>query len=353
MKVKAVILRNELEGDHHLWIKACEDIKEHIDYRIVDLTLNNWLEEIKKSDFDVLLAKPGGLTSPYKQLYDERIYILGKILGYYVFPSPEEIFIYENKRFLSFWLKANNISHPDTHIFYNRSEALKFIENLEFPVVAKSNIGASGSGVRILTNYYHARKYIIRSFASKGAPKRTGPNIRKGDWMKRGIHYIFHPGEIQKKIRIYRSSRSDIQSGFVILQEYIGHDFEWRVVRIGNSFFAHKKLKAGEKASGTLKKLYENPPFSLLDYVKHITDNHQFYSQAIDIFECNRGYLVNEMQCIFGQSDEYQMLVDGKPGRYLKIDGKWHFEEGDFAKNACYNLRIEYVLSKILTSESD
>ena len=28
-------------------------------------------------------------------------------------------------------------------------------------------------------------------------------------------------------------------------------------------------------------------------------------------------YLINEIQCIFGQSDPYQMIIDGNPGRYL------------------------------------
>jgi hypothetical protein len=39
------------------------------------------------------------------------------------------------------------------------------------------------------------------------------------------------------------------------------------------------------------------------------------------------------------------MLVDGKPGRYIYTKGKWLFEPGDFAKNACFNLRLDYILS--------
>ena len=107
MKLKAIILRNELEDDHILWIKACEEYNEKIEYRVVNLTSNNWLEEIQKNPFDILLANLEDLQLRFKQLYDERIYILAYILGYNVFPSPLEIFIYENKRFLSFWLKAN------------------------------------------------------------------------------------------------------------------------------------------------------------------------------------------------------------------------------------------------------
>ena len=253
-KIKAIILRNELEDDHILWIKACEENKSKLKYRIVNLTLNDWLEEIQKQDFDILLTKPGGLTSPFKQLYDERIYILGKVLGYKIFPSLEEILIYENKRFLSYWLKANTIPHPATFVFYDCQEAMAFAERSPYPVVAKSNIGASGSGVIILYSREEAGNYIIRTFSKKGAQKRIGPNLSKRGLFKRGFHYIIHPGDIQKKLNIYKAIRSDNQTDFVIFQEYIKHDFEWRVVRIGNSFFAHKKLKSGEKASGALKK---------------------------------------------------------------------------------------------------
>ena len=174
--------------------------------------------------------------------------------------------------------------------------------------------------------------------------------MAKGKFIQRGWHYIIHPTDVKKKLNIYKAKRANLQKGFVIFQEYIQHDFEWRVVRIGDSFFAHKKVKIGNKASGSLKKIYDNPPLKVLDFVKEITDNHKFYSQAIDIFETNKGYLVNEMQCIFGQSDPYQMLVNGIPGRYKCIDNMWIFEKGDYTSNSCFDLRVEYLLEVLSKS---
>lgn len=347
MKIKVIILRNELEDDHNLWIKACEQFKDRIEYRIVNLTLNNWLKEIQKAPFDILLAKPGGLTTPYKQLYDERVFILDNVLAYKIFPSPLEIYIYENKRFLSFWLKANNIPHPHTDVFYNFTEVRNYIRSAVYPFVAKTNIGASGSGVKIIKTVSEAIYYVEKTFRGKGSPQRTGPNRGKGSFIKRGFYYIIHPSDILKKLNIYKTKSKNRQKRFVILQEYIPHEFEWRVVRIGESFFAHKKLKIGERSSGSLLKNYDNPPLDVLNFVKEITDKHGLYSQAIDIFESTRGYLVNEIQCIFGQSDPYQMLIDGEPGRYTFVNDKWVFESGDFAKNACYNLRIEYIINAL------
>jgi hypothetical protein len=38
------------------------------------------------------------------------------------------------------------------------------------------------------------------------------------------------------------------------------------------------------------------------------------------------------------------MLVNGQPGRFRNLNNKWIFEEGDFARNACYDLRLKYVI---------
>ena len=85
-----------------------------------------------------------------------------------------------------------------------------------------------------------------------------------------------------------------------------------------------------------------------MDFVKEITDHHNFRSQAVDIFETADGqYLVNEMQCTFGQSDPYQMVIDGEPGRYVYQSGKWIFEAGDFCQFECFLLRLDDFITQL------
>jgi glutathione synthase/RimK-type ligase-like ATP-grasp enzyme len=351
-KYRVDILANENPSDHESWIKACSKKPSIIEFGVIQLTKNTWYEEVIEAKSDCFLTKPPPYTAAFKQLYDERIWIIDKILRRFIYPSLEEILIYENKRLLSYWLKANQVPHPETHIFYFAEEACQFIDNSEFPLMAKVNIGASGSGVMILNNKTDARQYIKRVFFGKGAKIRWGPNLRTGAILKRGMRYVRHPKEISEKMNIYTHRLRDQQKDFVIFQEFIPHEYEWRCVRIGNSFFAHKKIVKGKKASGSLIKDYKNPPLSLLDYVETITDKRNFYSQAVDIFETKkRGYLVNEMQCFFGQSDPYQMLVDGKPGRYIKKKGTWVFEEGMFNANQSYDLRLDHVIELLETKQ--
>jgi len=344
--LNAAILANETRDDHLIWIKACNNYSEKIRYDVIDLTKHNWYEKLTSSNYDILLVKPPGLSANYKQLFDERIHIIDTVLKIPLFPTPTEIYIYENKRYLYSWLKANKIPHPSTFVFYNENEAKDYVKKTSYPIVSKINIGASGSGVKIINNEIEAIKYIQFAFSSNGINRRWWPNFSNGNFIKRGMHYIFNVTDIRKQIDKYRKVKNDIQKGFVIFQEYIKHDYEWRIVAIGDSYFAHKKIKVGEKASGSLLKKYDNPPLKLFDFAKDLVNRFGLTSQAIDVFETeDRNLLINEMQCIFGQSDEYQMKVDGKIGRYRLFNGNWTFEEGDFNKNESYNLRVESIIS--------
>ena len=348
-----IILKNESPDDHQVWVESCKRMAEHLTHEVVDVTKNDWLDRLVSIPrVDCLLAKPGGLTAPFKQLYDERVSILVKELGYRVFPSLGEILIYENKRYLSYWLQANRVPHPATNVFYHQQEATSFVDQASLPLVAKMNIGASGSGVTIIKTRALARQYVQKAFET-GITSRSGPRLDKGRLLTRAWKKLTHPAELKRRLSTYKNIARDAQKEFVLFQEFVPHDFEWRVVRIGDSFFAHKKMVKNEKASGLLLKEYGNPPLTLLTFVKAITDRAGFYSQAVDIFESTRGYLVNEMQCIFGQSDPYQMLVDGKPGRYVWTAGEWRFEDGMYNTNKSYDLRIQSLLSRLQDEKSN
>lgn len=352
-KLKLAILRNEVPEDDGFWVKSCRELSDQVDWDLIDLTRSDWLERVTAKPYDGLLASPPGWTTPFKAMYDERLLILQTLNYAPIYPSVEEILIYENKKMLSYWLNAHQVPHPKTRVFYYEKEALEFIKNTKFPIVGKTSIGASGSGVHILHNRKEALEYIQNTFSGRGASRRKGPKWKQKGFLLRVIRKVLHPKELKAKIQLLSHIGTEVQKDFVILQEYIPHAYEWRCVRIGDSFFAHKKIKQGEKASGSLIKGYEKPPFELLDFVKEVTDKRKFLSQSVDIFVSPEGrYLVNEMQCIFGQSDPYQMLIDGKPGRYRLLDGHWVFEPGDFNRYESYLLRLEHFI-EILTNKKE
>jgi glutathione synthase/RimK-type ligase-like ATP-grasp enzyme len=347
MKTRVAIFRNESADDHVPWTEACLRRGNEIDFDVIDITASDWLGQFRKRQYDLILLRPPGRTESYKRLYDERVYILSQYPGVTVYPSLKEILIYENKRLLSDWLEVNGIPHPETRVFFSEKEALDYIINDNvFPLVAKTNIGASGNGVRFLNDRKAAAEYISMAFG-RGVGVRTGPKLRKGSLLAKISKAVRSRGFIRKRLGEYKASYDNPQKGFVIFQEFIRHEYEWRCVRIGDSFFAHKKIARNNKSSGTLIKGYDPVPESLLAFIREITDRTGLSSVSIDLFERDGSYLVNEIQCFFGQSDPYQMLVDSVPGRYRFREGSWEFEAGDFASNACYDLRLEHALTLI------
>ena len=331
--------------DHDGWVLT---FKKHvqIEWKVIELFSDNWLQLIQNETFDVLALRPPGRSSFYKQIYDDRIQFLSSLYPDKLYPNVELVKIYENKRYFRDWLLVNKIPHPKTWIFYSKEHALQFLNvNTDFPLVSKLNIGASGKGVEIQNDQRQVIQEISELFGDGKIIKGT-PNIRKGSFIKKIKKIFTNPAFIKLRLKEYQQQSNEVHKNYIILQEYIQHEFEWRCVVIGDSYFAHKKLIKSGKTSGSLLKKYENPPIPLLDFIRNLSLNHNIDSAAIDIFEHNGTYLVNEIQCFFGQSDEHQMIVNNIPGRYIWIDKKWCFEKGSFNENQCFDLRLKHITEK-------
>ena len=57
-KIKVLILRNEIDNDHLLWVKACE--KKNLNFDILDISKYNWIEELSKHKYDLFLLRQAG-----------------------------------------------------------------------------------------------------------------------------------------------------------------------------------------------------------------------------------------------------------------------------------------------------
>ena len=311
----------EFWHNHKYYIGACRDLK--VSYKLLDITGPDWREVIKTSGCDAFLVYPSPHISVWKQMYDERLKILVKYDGITIFPSLEALWIWESKRRMHYWLDANNFLHPETWIFYSREEALSFAQSVPLPIVYKSDLGSGGTGVIIFRDRSKLRRHINCCFRKGFTTYRRGPNDK--EW------------------------------GFIIFQEYVENAREWRMIRIGDSFFGYEKLKIGDFHSGSHEWRYAKPPSYLLDLTRKITDHGGFLSMDIDIFVTPNGRcLINELQPLFGMGNPYEMcVVDGNPGRMVvnQEDGSWVFEKGNFCQNNLCNLRVETLLN-ILDSQN-
>jgi len=302
---------------HWHYIAACRELG--VAYKLLDISGPDWQDVVENSGCDAFLVHPSVQLSIWKQMYDERLRIMVKDMGKIIFPSYDELWIWESKRRMHYWLKANKIPHPKTWVFYDQKEAFDFVEKAKLPIVYKSNMGAGASGVIIFRDKYSLKKHLIKCFKHGVTTWQRGPNDK--EW------------------------------GSIFLQEYISNVREWRIVRIGDSYFGFEKLPIGDFHSGSLRRKFNLPPSNLLYFIKNITDKGRFYSMAVDVFLTKNGqYLVNELQTIFGIENSHEMcVVDGKPGRMLYDTGtaSWKFEAGNFCQNYLCNLRVTCLLESL------
>ncbi|KPA54188.1 hypothetical protein VT25_03895 [Photobacterium leiognathi subsp. mandapamensis] len=313
--------------DEKNYIQACIDL--NIDYELINFIDTDWLENIKKSDCDGFLARPPCVIQERKNVYDERLYFLNKIMKKEIYPSFDELYIYENKRNMYTWLELFNYPHAKTNIYFKKEQAIEFINNTNFPIITKSNIGASSAGVSILKNKKEAKKFVNSVFG----------------YFNNNIVIGKSPVSYKYKLPIPLIGQSQRQ--YVLFQEWIDMHWEWRIIKIGNSFFGYRKLLGSNGlASGSNLDGWAEPPKELLDLVLSICTDGGFLSMSVDIFESKDGkYYVNELQSIFGSYNPSQMYIDDKPYRFIRSDGEYKLEEGLFCQNGCANLRVEHFVN--------
>jgi hypothetical protein len=301
---------------HQYYMAACRELG--IAYCTIDIERADWIDQVCSSGCAAFLVWPTASLGVWKQMYDERLAILAGPLGKLVYPDLEAMWIYESKRRMSYWLAAAGFPHPKTWIFYNRDEAMAFTKIAELPIVTKTDLGAVASGVRI---------------------------VRGRRQLQRVVHKAFSSGILRRG-----ADRRDRQWGNVLFQEYIPQASEWRIIRIGESYFGYEKLRVGDFHSGTAQWRYIRPPDKLLHLTRELTARDGFTSMSVDIFldEAGRCY-VNELQGVFGMLNDYACMVDGKIGRMLHSaeTGDWRFEEGDFCRNRMCNLRVQVLLDML------
>lgn len=311
------------------YAQACKYL--NVDYVIIDIMSSNWIENIKKANVDGVLVRVKGNIQEHKSFFDERLAIIDEELHIPIYPSRKELFLYENKRLYAYWLNANNFPHPKSYVFYDKKNAIKFLDETEYPIVFKTSGGASASGVQIINSKHKAKRLVHKILGYFDARLTIGL-----------IPWTF----VNKWIPVPKFGQ--VQKNYIIIQEYIPIKWEWRIIKIGNSFFGHQKLLKGQFASGSGLVGWVKPPFELLDMVDNLCNVGKFDSMAMDVFEGKDGkYYINEIQSLFGSFADYQMSIDGKHGRFIKQGVSYMFEEGDFNIINSNVLRVEDFVKKL------
>jgi hypothetical protein len=314
--VRIGIIKSRVQRHTH-YVRACKEMG--LPFRVIDIAVHDWHRRVLDSGCEMFFSWPDASLSPYARMHKDRCELIENHMGKIVFPGVVETWMYEDKIRTTDWLVAHEVPCPRTWVFFDKDEARRFAEDCALPIVFKTRFGAASTGVRILRSRRELLGVIKRAFAGGHVP--AGHDRRDREW------------------------------GSLFLQEYLPDVREWRMVRIGDSYFAHLKGRAGDYHSGSGKVEWKMPEQHHLDLLHQITERAGFRSMDVDVFELPDGrLLVNELQTVFGASVSIdQQKQDGVPGRMVRSEtGAWVFEAGDFARNACANERIRYVLERFL-----
>ena len=164
---------------HSYYIGACRELG--VPYCVVDISGPDWIEQIERSGCDAFLVRPSGQITVWKQMYDERLRIM--VAGPGQDPLSrryDEIWFYESKRRMHYWLAANEVPHPKTWVFYDRHQALAFAKETPLPIVFKADFGSGSMGVRIMRDRPALRRLINRCF--RRGFRKTGADLRDRQW---------------------------------------------------------------------------------------------------------------------------------------------------------------------------
>lgn len=266
------------------------------DVRFFDPDDPRWAELVLGSGLDGHLVRLRHGTYVERGLDDARLALL-HLQGVPAWPTPAEAFLYEDKARASWLLAARGIPDVPTRTFTRFADAEAYLTTADYPLVMKTRIGAGGSGVERLDDARAALALARVCF--------------DGRWQRRA------------------ADPRDADFGYLTVQPFVADAREHRVIRLGETYFAHGKVRApgGWRYSGSGSRDWELPGVHVLDAGADVMDRLGMSCGAVDILEQPDGrWAVLEAQVWYEGFRAAQMDADGVPAIARRTATGWHFE---------------------------
>jgi len=86
---------------------ACQELG--VPFRVLDLYRDDWQRVVRDSGADVLLVWPDAFLSIWGQMIKDRVQVVATEMGVPVFPTLPELWLYEDKPRMAYWLQAHDL----------------------------------------------------------------------------------------------------------------------------------------------------------------------------------------------------------------------------------------------------
>ena len=224
------------------WIEYC--LKHKVSYKIVDCLSRNILDDLKDCN---------ALMWHFTHIQFEQYAKAKEIIKYLeksaipVFPNYSSIFHYDDKIAQKPLLESINAPLIPTHIFFNREDAIKWSNTINFPIVFKLSTGAGSSNVKLVHSESDAIKLINKSFGEGHSPLDRKALFKDRIWhIKRDKNLKSILGFLKGVARLVIPTKFEIISGkeknYVYFQDFIpNNNSDIRIIIIGKRAFAIKR----------------------------------------------------------------------------------------------------------------
>lgn len=294
-----------------------------IDYIRLETSQPNFWEQVEKLDLFIFR---------WRQIDDQRhmaksiIPIVEKEMKVKCFPNMATCWHFDDKTRQYYLLRQNNFPIIECWVFWDKKQALKWLEIAKMPIVFKLSGGAGSYNVILVKSMAQATKLINRMFG-KGMMSGRIPDKTALRFKELSLYKTVHRwgGNIFRIMRDEDISPDwQVHKNYVLFQKYLPkNNYDTRVTTIGNRAFAFRRFvrKNDFRASGSGKIDYDVQQIykRCIEIAIKVSKKLQFQSMAYDFLENHN----NEPEICEISYTYVDSAIYNSPG-YWDSDLNWH-----------------------------
>jgi glutathione synthase/RimK-type ligase-like ATP-grasp enzyme len=182
---------------------------------------------------------------PQMRLVAQRLLpVIERELNLVVYPDQKTCWHYDDKLAQAYLLPAAGVPTPRTWVWFDREEALQWLQTAVYPLVLKLWAGAGSTNVCLAESFAEAVSWIERLFGN-GVVSLEKQRVSMAERLRKAVRIIACGHEILPW---------EPHKGYAIFQEFLkGNPFDTRVTVIGNRAFGFRRFNRENdfRASGS------------------------------------------------------------------------------------------------------
>jgi hypothetical protein len=253
--MKVGIYRQHLGGLHRAYLERYEQILKYNELECVWLDANkpDFLGEV--AQLDLFIYQWEHYDTP-RQIAPTIIPIIEYEMKIPCFPNWQTSWHYDDKIKQYYLLKQHGFPVIESYIFWDKTEALKWLKSAQMPIVFKLKGGAGSNNVILVYSKANGSRIISKMF---------GKGIKSGKILDRNSLHLrfvdlhkavrrFGGNLLRKRKGTYEPLFWQTDKNYVLFQKFLPNNpFDTRVSVIGNRAFAFRRFNRADdfRASGS------------------------------------------------------------------------------------------------------